>query len=251
MIDITDRVHCAAALSKITTAEKAAEMIQDGMNLGMSGFTLPGIPRQYPWLWQPEGKNIPLRSMSGPCFLDLKSIQPWWKPALWATGCPIRRTSTAGMPSTTADPVSGHPYQHLQPDGPVRLPAGSPGTWMWPSSKPAPSRIWARARSASSPPPVWGGSCGYVQSAKKVIVEVNVTQPLGLEGMHDCYVPWILPTGRSSPSNGRKTGSALPTSPATWTRWQPSFPATSRIPPANWRPSPMMPGPWAGTWWNS
>ena len=166
MIDITDRVHCAAALSKITTAEKAAEMIQDGMNLGMSGFTLPGIPRQYPWLWQPEGRNIPLRSMSGPCFLDLKSIQPWWKPALWAIGCPIRRTSTAEMPSTTADPVSGHPYQHLQPDGPVRLPAGSPGRGCG-HHRSLLHQGSGQGQDRHHPTTSLGGSCGYVQSAKK------------------------------------------------------------------------------------
>ena len=34
-----------------------------------------------------------------------------------------------------------------------------------------------------------GNTSSYVQSAKKVIVEVNVTQPVALEGMHDSYVP--------------------------------------------------------------
>ena len=34
-----------------------------------------------------------------------------------------------------------------------------------------------------------GNTASYVQSADVVIVEVNVTQPLELEGMHDIYVP--------------------------------------------------------------
>lgn len=61
MIDITDRVHCAAALSKITTAEKAAEMIQDGMNLGMSGFTPSGYPKAVPLALAARGKEHPFK----------------------------------------------------------------------------------------------------------------------------------------------------------------------------------------------
>ena len=34
-----------------------------------------------------------------------------------------------------------------------------------------------------------GNAASYVQSADKVIVEINTTQPLELEGMHDVYVP--------------------------------------------------------------
>lgn len=34
-----------------------------------------------------------------------------------------------------------------------------------------------------------GNSSSYVAGAKKVIVEVNTTQPVGLEGMHDSYIP--------------------------------------------------------------
>ena len=34
-----------------------------------------------------------------------------------------------------------------------------------------------------------GNSSSWVQSAKQVIIEVNVTQPEALEGMHDSYVP--------------------------------------------------------------
>ena len=61
MININDRVHCAAALSKITTAEKAAEIIQDGMNLGMSGFTPSGYPKALPLALAERGKKEPFK----------------------------------------------------------------------------------------------------------------------------------------------------------------------------------------------
>ena len=48
MIDIKSRVHCEAAMAKITTAEAAAALIKDGMNIGVSGFTPSGYPKAVP-----------------------------------------------------------------------------------------------------------------------------------------------------------------------------------------------------------
>jgi succinyl-CoA:acetate CoA-transferase len=38
-----------------------------------------------------------------------------------------------------------------------------------------------------------GNAASYVQSADTVIVEVNTSQPLELEGMHDVYIPMDPP----------------------------------------------------------
>ena len=46
-----------------------------------------------------------------------------------------------------------------------------------------------------------GNSSSFVQSAKKVIIEVNVTQPMALEGMHDSYVPCDPPCRVGVPVN--------------------------------------------------
>ena len=44
-----------------------------------------------------------------------------------------------------------------------------------------------------------GNTASYVQSADKVIVEINVTQPLELEGMHDVYIPMDPPNRQPIP----------------------------------------------------
>ncbi|MBP3400672.1 MAG: acetyl-CoA hydrolase, partial [Selenomonadales bacterium] len=44
-----------------------------------------------------------------------------------------------------------------------------------------------------------GNTASYVQSADFVIVEVNTTQPLALEGMHDVYVPLDPPNRQPIP----------------------------------------------------
>ena len=48
MIDIKDRVRCAALHSKIVSAEVAAAVIKPGMNIGTSGFTPSGYPKAVP-----------------------------------------------------------------------------------------------------------------------------------------------------------------------------------------------------------
>lgn len=44
-----------------------------------------------------------------------------------------------------------------------------------------------------------GNSSSYVQCAPKVIVEVNTSQPVELEGMHDSYVPLDPPNRKAIP----------------------------------------------------
>lgn len=44
-----------------------------------------------------------------------------------------------------------------------------------------------------------GNSSSYVQCAEKVIVEVNTSQPVELEGMHDSYVPLDPPNRKAIP----------------------------------------------------
>ncbi|MBR4696711.1 MAG: acetyl-CoA hydrolase, partial [Selenomonadaceae bacterium] len=44
-----------------------------------------------------------------------------------------------------------------------------------------------------------GNAASYVQSADVVIVEVNTTQPLDLEGMHDVYIPMDPPNRQPIP----------------------------------------------------
>jgi hypothetical protein len=65
MIDINDRVFCEAAKAKITTAEAAAALIKDGMNVGTSGFTPVVILRQFPSHWLREPRLTLSKSICG------------------------------------------------------------------------------------------------------------------------------------------------------------------------------------------
>lgn len=42
----TDRLRSTALFEKITTPEQAAALIEDGMNVGVGGFTPSGYPKK-------------------------------------------------------------------------------------------------------------------------------------------------------------------------------------------------------------
>ena len=43
-----ERIRCPQLLDKVISAEEAAWMIEDGMNIGVSGFTPSGYPKAVP-----------------------------------------------------------------------------------------------------------------------------------------------------------------------------------------------------------
>ena len=55
--DLSQKIRNKAFLDKIVSAEEAASWIEDGMNLGMSGFTLFGEPKEFPRAFQTRQKR--------------------------------------------------------------------------------------------------------------------------------------------------------------------------------------------------
>src|SRR5690625_171776 len=56
-VDINKFIRNEKFLNKIVTAEEAASWVKDGMNLGMSGFTLFGEPKEFPIALSKRGQN--------------------------------------------------------------------------------------------------------------------------------------------------------------------------------------------------
>ncbi|RHK02859.1 succinate CoA transferase [Acidaminococcus sp. AM05-11] len=189
MININDRVHCAAALSKITTAEKAAEIIQDGMNLGMSGFTPSGYPKALPLALAERGKKEPFKVnvwtvLAGP-EIDTEMVNA----GIVGNRMPYQTDKTCrnAINNGQIKYVDAHisHFNQLARFGflPERRDVDVA------IIEACAIKDLGKGKIGIIPTTSLGGSCGYVQSAKKVIIEVNVTQPVELEGMHDCYVP--------------------------------------------------------------
>lgn len=190
-----DRIQCSALHSKIMTAEQAAELIPEGANVGMSGFTGSGSPKEVP---QALANRIEKLYEQGKSF----------KIDLW-TGA-----STAPEIDGALAKVNGiHtrlPYQS-DPIGRKRINEGSMQYIDMHLSHVA-QYVWfgffgkldvavievagILPDGSLIPSTSVGNNKTWLDQADLVILEVNEYPPLALAGMHDIYYGTQLPPHR-------------------------------------------------------
>jgi succinyl-CoA:acetate CoA-transferase len=185
MIDIKDRVRCAALHSKIVSAEVAAAVIKDGMNVGTSGFTPAGYPKAVPLALAERAKN-------GEKF----------KINLW-TGASVGSEldgalAEAGVIATRLPYQTNDSMRKALNSGAVNYTdmhlshVAQQARYGFLGGKVNVAIVEACAITEEGhiiPTTSLGNSPTFVQEADIVIVEVNTSQPLELEGMHDVYIP--------------------------------------------------------------
>ncbi len=184
MIDILDRVRCKALHSKIVTAEEAAAYIKPGMNVGTSGFTPSGYPKVVPTALAERMKKEPFKIN---LWTGASTGQEEDGALAEAHGIKFR------MPYQTNKMVRGEinngeiEYCDLHLSESAQL-----ARYGYVGGKIDVAIVEACAITEEGniiPTTSMGNTASYVQTADVVIVEVNVSQPLELEGMHDVYVP--------------------------------------------------------------
>lgn len=200
MIDIKSRVLSEAALAKITTAEAAAALIENGMNLGVSGFTPSGYPKAVPLALAERAKTDPLKVnvWTG------ASVGPEIDSVLTKAGVMDRRLpyqTNADLRKGINDGSVKYTDMHLSHVAQMaRYGCMYEGRGVDIAIIEACLiRDLGDGKIAIVPTTSMGNSPTWVQSAKKVIIEVNVTQPIELEGMHDSYVPLDPPNRQPIP----------------------------------------------------
>ena len=183
MIDITDRVRNKDLQSKIVTAEEVANWIQPGMTLACSGFTASGYPKAIPMALAERMKKDPFQvniwtgASTGPeldgALAEVKGIK---QRLPYQTDSKLRPLINDG----TVDYLDLHLSESAQ--------LGRVGYLGKVDA--AIVEVCAITEEGNLIPTTsLGNAASYVQSADIVIVEVNTTQPLALEGIHDVYVP--------------------------------------------------------------
>jgi succinyl-CoA:acetate CoA-transferase len=188
------RIRLANADEKIKTPEEAAGLIEKGMTVGCSGFTPSGYPKVVPRalarLCEARGP-VPITLWTG------ASVGPELDGELSRAGCiqkrfpyqtdaSIRKKINEGE-TLFADLHLSHNAQNLR--------YGFHG-----DMDVAVVEATAIAEDGGIVPTTSvGNTPTFVQLARKVIVEVNVTQPSDLEGIHDIYIPLNPPDRRPIP----------------------------------------------------
>ena len=200
MIDITSRVRSEAARAKIKSAEEAAAIIEDGMNVGTSGFTPSGYPKAVPLALAERAKNedIKINLWTG------ASVGPEIDGSLTEVGAIARRlpyqTNNVLRNAINAGEIA-YTDMHLSHVAQIARYG-----FMYGCNDVDVAIVEAciildcgDGKIGIVPTTSMGNSSSFVKTAKQVIIEVNVSQPESLEGMHDSYVPLDPPNRQPIP----------------------------------------------------
>ena len=183
MIDISDRVRNKDLQAKIVSAEEVAAYIKPGMSIGMSGFTASAYPKAIPLALAERMKKEPFKidlwtgASTGPELDDtLAAVHGIKKRLPYQTDAILRGEINDG----SVDYLDLHLSESAQL---ARV------GYLGKLDVAIVEAVAITEEGNIIPSTSLGNAASYVQQADIVIVEVNTTQPLELEGMHDVYVP--------------------------------------------------------------
>ncbi len=184
MLD-SSRLRHSSLFNKIVSADDAANMIVDGMNIGVSGFTPSGYPKKTTTALAKAikaGKSCRINLWSG------ASVGPEIEEELAAVNgiksrTPYYAASNKSMRRDINNGIIDYVDQHLSHFAP-QLDYGFFGD----------VDIAIVEAAAINPDgsivlgPAVGNIPMFVKHAKKIIVEINTSIPLSMEGIHDIYL---------------------------------------------------------------
>ena len=199
MIDIKDRI-CDAVAGKVMSAEAATDFIHNGDNLGVSGFTPSGYPKAVPLALSERYKgtdfkvNVWTGASVGP-EIDQAMVEAGImdRRLPYQTNVTLRKAINEGKVKY-ADIHLSHMAQMVR----YGFMANRKGVDVA-IVEVCKINDLGDGKVGLIPTTSMGNSSSYVAGAKKVIVEVNTSQPVGLEGMHDSYVPLDPPYRKPIP----------------------------------------------------
>ncbi len=192
---MTDRIAAAHLRSKIMSAEDAAALIQNGMTLGMSGFTGAGYPKAVPTalaarMESERAAGRPMRvkvwtgASTGPELDGVLANADGIELRLPYNGDPIARSR-----------INRGEMDYLD----MHLSQVAPMAWrgaLGPLDVAVVEISGIRADGSLIPSSSVGNNKTWLDCAGKVILEVNRWQNAALEGMHDIYYGTRLPPHR-------------------------------------------------------
>lgn len=180
---VKERLRSEKGVDLIMSAEKAAEMVKDGMVLGVSGFTASGYPKAVPHALAERGKHgekFKVDVYSGASLgpeIDTEMTEAgiMGKRMPYMTNKSFRKAVNTGV----CDYVDMHLSQSAQ----------YVNYGVMPKIDIAIVEALAINEDGSIVPTTSvGNTPSFIKQADKVIVELNTLQPLSLEGMHDCII---------------------------------------------------------------
>ncbi|WP_321797558.1 succinate CoA transferase [Caballeronia sp. J97] len=198
------RIRCERLRGRVTTAQTAAEFIQNGMTIGMSGFGYAGDCKSVPFALADRARSEPIHltviasaSLGHDIDKTLADAKITARRMPFQSDSGLRRMINAGSVM----------YSDLHLSEMVeQMRSGFLG-------QVDVAMIEATAITESGgiiPTTSVGASADFVSMAKHVIVEINLNMPEALEGMHDVYVPASRPFRQPIPLTSPEQRIGLP-----------------------------------------
>nr|WP_239565564.1 acetyl-CoA hydrolase/transferase family protein [Brevibacillus fulvus] len=188
---MSNRLRNKSLLARVVTADTAAAWIKDGMTLGLSGFTRAGDAKAVPTALVSRAKTAPLKVnvyTGASLGSDIDKLMA--EAGIVAKRLPFQADPTMRQKINQGEILFVD--QHLS------------HTAEWIRSGVLDPIDFAIVEAVSIsedgllyPTTSVGNSAIFVQEAKEIIVEINLAQPLSLEGVHDIYQ--LTPMGRRDP----------------------------------------------------
>ena len=182
-----DRIRLPRLRDRIMSPEAAAELFADGMTVGMSGFTRAGDCKAVPFALAERAAREPLSItlMTGASLgNDIDKV-------LTEANVIRRRIPFQSDPTLRRKINAGEVMfidQHLS-EVVEQLRAGQ----IAPVDIAVVEATAITENGGIVPTTSVGNSASFAVLAKKIIVEINLTMPEGLEGLHDIYIPTYRP----------------------------------------------------------
>ncbi len=183
--NIENRIRFESLLDKDVKAEEAVWLIEDGMTIATSGFTPSGYPKSVPLALarRKEDENLDLKVnlLTGASVGDELD-------GAWARADLIDKR----LPYQTNESLRNHTNKgkcnyldmHLS-----HVPNYAKLGFLGRIDVAIVEAAGITEEGYIIPTTSVGATPTYVEMAEKVIVEINTTQPVELEGMHDIYMP--------------------------------------------------------------
>lgn len=177
------RIRLPALRERITSAEAAATWIQDGMTVGMSGFTRAGDAKEVPLALAERARQTPLKIT----LITGASLGDDVDRTLTQAGVLARRMPFQSDPVLRAAINRGEVMyidQHLSETVEMLR-----TRQIKPVDIAIIEAIAITETGAIIPTTSIGNSASFAILADQVIVEINLTQSMELEGLHDIFIP--------------------------------------------------------------
>lgn len=182
-----ERIRRPELMSKVMTAAQAARLIKNGMTVGMSGFTRAGDAKAMPLALVERSRSEPLAlTLLTGASLGNDSDGVMANAGVVARRMPFQADAALRRKINTGEVMFID--QHLSETA-EQLRSGD----LKEIDVAVVEAVAITADGGIIPSMSVGNTATFAQQARQVIVEINLSTPLALEGFHDIYLPVARP----------------------------------------------------------